>query len=138
MAAAAAMPGTVAAAGATLAALEAGDLKLRVRVLESERADRRQGVLQVRWRRAWGPACDGHTGCRRGSASVSVGPPLWRAAVLQRRAQGDGRTGYGLHFRNHSNFYLCALVENMLCTGAFGASNRNLSTLKASDDIFAF
>lgn len=52
VAAAAAMPGTVAAAGATLAALEAGDLKLRVRVLESERADRRQGVLQVCRRRA--------------------------------------------------------------------------------------
>ena len=47
VAAAAAMPGTVAASGATLAALEAGNLKLHVRVLESERADRGQGVLQV-------------------------------------------------------------------------------------------
>ena len=45
--AAAAMPLAVQKAGATLAALEAGDIKLRVRVLESERADRRQGVLQV-------------------------------------------------------------------------------------------
>ena len=41
------MPLTMQKAGATLAALEAGDIKLRVRVLESERADRRQGVLQV-------------------------------------------------------------------------------------------
>ena len=32
----------------TMAQLEAGDLKLRVRVLEAERADRRSGVIQVR------------------------------------------------------------------------------------------
>ncbi len=34
----------------TMAQLEAGDLKLRVRVLEGERADRRSGVVQVRGR----------------------------------------------------------------------------------------
>lgn len=39
------------AAGGTLEALEGGDLKLRVRVLESERADRRSGLMQVRARR---------------------------------------------------------------------------------------
>lgn len=48
MEAAAAMPLTVQRAGATLQALEDGDVKLRVRVMESERADRRQGVMQAR------------------------------------------------------------------------------------------
>ena len=48
MEAAAAMPLTVQRAGATLQALEEGDVKLRVRVMESERADRRQNVMQVR------------------------------------------------------------------------------------------
>ena len=48
MEAAAAMPLAVQRAGATLQALEEGDVKLRVRVLESERADRRQSVMQVR------------------------------------------------------------------------------------------
>ena len=47
MEAAVAMPMTVQRAGATLEALEAGEMKLRVRVLESERADRRQGVMQA-------------------------------------------------------------------------------------------
>ena len=47
MEAAVAMPMTVQRAGATLEALEAGETKLRVRVLESERADRRQGVMQA-------------------------------------------------------------------------------------------
>ncbi|KAG2482100.1 hypothetical protein HYH03_018956 [Edaphochlamys debaryana] len=45
--AAAAMPLRIARMEATMAQLEAGDLKLRVRVLESERADRRQGILQL-------------------------------------------------------------------------------------------
>ncbi len=45
--AAAAMPSRIARIDATLAQLEAGDLKLRVRVLEGERAARRAGVLQV-------------------------------------------------------------------------------------------
>jgi predicted unusual protein kinase regulating ubiquinone biosynthesis (AarF/ABC1/UbiB family) len=44
---AAAMPGRVAAIDSTLGQLEAGELKLRTRVLESERADRRQAVLQL-------------------------------------------------------------------------------------------
>ena len=48
MEAAAAMPLTVQRAGATLQALEEGEVKLRVRVMESERADRRQSVMQVR------------------------------------------------------------------------------------------
>ena len=51
MEAAAAMPLAVQRAGATLQALEDGDVKLRVRVLESERADRRQGVMQARVQR---------------------------------------------------------------------------------------
>ena len=45
--AAAAMPGRVQKMDATLALLESGDLKLRVRVLEAERAARRAGVIQV-------------------------------------------------------------------------------------------
>ncbi len=45
--AAAAMPMRVARIEQTLSQLEAGDLKLRVRVLEGERADRRSGMMQV-------------------------------------------------------------------------------------------
>ncbi|WIA14007.1 hypothetical protein OEZ85_002567 [Tetradesmus obliquus] len=45
--AAAAMPLRVARIDSTLEQLETGNLKLRVRVLEGERAARRQGVLQV-------------------------------------------------------------------------------------------
>ncbi|PSC67309.1 putative aarF domain-containing kinase chloroplastic [Micractinium conductrix] len=45
--AAAAMPGRVQKMDATLALLESGDLKLRVRVLEAERAARRAGVIQA-------------------------------------------------------------------------------------------
>lgn len=41
------MPLRVARIDATLAQLEAGDLKLRVRVLEGERAARRTGVMQM-------------------------------------------------------------------------------------------
>jgi hypothetical protein len=41
------MPLRIAKIDSTLAQLEAGDLKLRVRVLESERAARRAGVLQM-------------------------------------------------------------------------------------------
>jgi predicted unusual protein kinase regulating ubiquinone biosynthesis (AarF/ABC1/UbiB family) len=46
-AAAAAMPGRVARIDDTLGQLETGDLKLRVRVLEGERAARRTGVMQL-------------------------------------------------------------------------------------------
>lgn len=46
--AAAAMPGRVQRIDATLGLLESGDLKLRVRVLEAERAARRAGVIQAR------------------------------------------------------------------------------------------
>lgn len=45
--AAAAMPLRVQRIDSTLEQLETGDLKLRVRVLESERAARRAGVMQV-------------------------------------------------------------------------------------------
>jgi hypothetical protein len=46
-AAAAAVPARVARMEGTLSQLESGDLKLRVRVLEQERAARRSGVVQV-------------------------------------------------------------------------------------------
>jgi predicted unusual protein kinase regulating ubiquinone biosynthesis (AarF/ABC1/UbiB family) len=46
-AAAAAMPQRVQRIESTLQQLESGDLKLRVRVLEAERAARRGGVMQV-------------------------------------------------------------------------------------------
>ncbi|PNW79848.1 hypothetical protein CHLRE_08g369150v5 [Chlamydomonas reinhardtii] len=46
-AAAAAMPLRVQRIESTLSQLEAGDLKLRVRVLEGERANRRQGIMQA-------------------------------------------------------------------------------------------
>ena len=49
------MPLRVQRIESTLSQLEAGDLKLRVRVLEGERANRRQGIMQVR-RRAGGGA----------------------------------------------------------------------------------
>ena len=45
--AAAAMPLRVQRIESTMGLLESGDLKLRVRVLEAERAARRAGVLQV-------------------------------------------------------------------------------------------
>lgn len=45
--AAAAMPQRVQKMEKTMALLETGDLKLRVRVLEAERADRRSGVIQA-------------------------------------------------------------------------------------------
>eukprot|EP00884_Botryococcus_braunii_P019654 jgi/Botrbrau1/6372/Bobra.0098s0031.1 len=45
--AAAAMPGRIAKVDAFVRDLENGDLKLRVRVLEAERAARRAGILQV-------------------------------------------------------------------------------------------
>jgi hypothetical protein len=44
---AAAMPSRIARVDATMTALEGGDLKLRVRVLEAERADRRASVMQT-------------------------------------------------------------------------------------------
>ena len=46
-ASAAALPGRVQRIDATMAKLEAGDLKLRVRVLDGERADRRSAVMQA-------------------------------------------------------------------------------------------
>lgn len=46
-AAAAAMPSRIARVESTVSQLESGELRLRVRVLEGERAARRQGVLQL-------------------------------------------------------------------------------------------
>ena len=52
--AAAAMPLRVQRIESTMGLLESGDLKLRVRVLEAERAARRAGVLQVGgWLGGW-------------------------------------------------------------------------------------
>jgi hypothetical protein len=52
--AAAAMPLRVQRIESTMGLLESGDLKLRVRVLEAERAARRAGVLQVGgWLAGW-------------------------------------------------------------------------------------
>jgi hypothetical protein len=66
--AAAAMPLRVQRMDSLLAAMEAGELKLRVRVLEAERAARRAGVMQVS--QGW----KGGEGGSRGSRGVAVGP----------------------------------------------------------------
>jgi hypothetical protein len=93
-AAAAAVPQRVARIDSTLAQLESGDLKLRVRVLEAERAARRSGVVQVKLapcsplacafggRRS--PAGQAAQGCMQRTcraAASCVAPSAWAGAA---------------------------------------------------------